>query len=267
MDPRSIVWPAGDPLKVFRLVGGLFLTPASAQSTVARSGRNAGGDAVAVRRRQHRRHRHSVGGAVARRRRQPRAAAGHPARLRRQQRDARAVEQSAECHARQPRDSSRSSARRPIADGKVFVATLSNKLVVYGLIGPSAGNAAPVVNAGADQNLPTIGTLTLTGTATDDGNPVPPGQLTTTWSLASGPGPVTFGTPNALSTTATFTVPGVYTIRLDRIRRRGDHERRRGRDGRSARRIGHGPAGAVLQRRRQRHLLHRARADAHGSDG
>ena len=26
-----------------------------------------------------------------------------------------------------------------VADGKVFVATLSNKLVVYGLIGPSRG--------------------------------------------------------------------------------------------------------------------------------
>ena len=32
--PSIYVWPAGDPLKVFRLVGGLFLTPASAQSTV-----------------------------------------------------------------------------------------------------------------------------------------------------------------------------------------------------------------------------------------
>ena len=51
--------------------------------------------------------------------------------------------------------------------------------------------------------------------STDDGNPVPPGQVTTTWSLVSGPGPVTFGTPNALSTTsASFTVPGVHTIRL-----------------------------------------------------
>ena len=56
--------------------------------------------------------------------------------------------------------------------------------------------------------------VTLTGTATDDGNPVAPGQLTTTWSLASGPAAVAFGAPNALSTTASLTVPGVYTIRL-----------------------------------------------------
>src|SRR5207342_740580 len=47
-------------------------------------------------------------------------------------------------------------------------------------------------------------TASLTGTATDDGNPIPPGQLTTTWSLASGPASVTFSAPNALSTTATF---------------------------------------------------------------
>ena len=57
-------------------------------------------------------------------------------------------------------------------------------------------------------------TVLLTGTATDDGNPAPPALLTTTWSLASGPAAVTFSAPNALSTTATFTVPGVYTIRL-----------------------------------------------------
>ena len=34
--PAIYVWPAGDPLKVFRLVGGVFTTPASAQSTRAR---------------------------------------------------------------------------------------------------------------------------------------------------------------------------------------------------------------------------------------
>ena len=54
----------------------------------------------------------------------------------------------------------------------------------------------------------------LTGTATDDGNPVPPGLLTTTWSLVSGPASVTFSAPNALTTSATFPVPGTYTIRL-----------------------------------------------------
>ena len=69
-----------------------------------------------------------------------------------------------------------------------------------------------------DQTITPEGTspavITLTGTATDDGNPNPPAVLTTTWSLASGPGAVTFGSPNALTTTASFTVPGIYIIRL-----------------------------------------------------
>src|SRR5262249_12032631 len=43
---------------------------------------------------------------------------------------------------------------------------------------------------------------------------VPPGALTVGWSLASGPGAVTFSAPSALTTTATFSVPGNYTIRL-----------------------------------------------------
>ena len=94
--PAIYVWPAGDPLKVFRLVGGLFTTPASAQSSALAARRHARRDAVAVGQRRHGRHRHPVGDAVARRRRQSHAAAGHPARLRRGQRDAGALEQSAE---------------------------------------------------------------------------------------------------------------------------------------------------------------------------
>src|SRR6185295_7993441 len=101
-----------------------------------------------------------------------------------------------------------------VANGKVFVPTLSNKLVVYGLIGPSAQNAAPVVAAGNDQQLAAPGSTTLAGTATDDGNPTPPAQLTTTWTLVSGPAAVAIGTPNALTTTVNFPVAGAYTLRL-----------------------------------------------------
>ena len=85
---------------------------------------------------------------------------------------------------------------------------------VYGLIGPSAVNAAPVVGAGVDQHLAAPGQTTLSGTATDDGNPTPPGRLTTIWTLASGPAAVAIGTPNALTTTVDFTVAGAYTLRL-----------------------------------------------------
>jgi hypothetical protein len=75
-------------------------------------------------------------------------------------------------------------------------------------------NGPPVANAGPDQTITLPATASLSGTATDDGRPNPPGALTTTWSTVSGPGTVTFGNAGALSTTATFTVPGTYTLRL-----------------------------------------------------
>ena len=40
------------------------------------------------------------------------------------------------------------------------------------------GNAAPVVNAGADQSVSILDGATLDGTVTDDGLPNPPGQPT-----------------------------------------------------------------------------------------
>jgi hypothetical protein len=51
---------------------------------------------------------------------------------------------------------------------------------------------------------------TLDATATDaDGD-----TLAYAWTLVSGPGSVTFGSTNAVDTTAMFTVPGTYTLRL-----------------------------------------------------
>jgi hypothetical protein len=84
--------------------------------------------------------------------------------------------------------------------------------------------SAPVVNAGPDQvtGLADLSGLTglqakayLSGVATDDGLPNPPGALTITWSKVSGPATVVF-TPNAntLNATATFTAAGSYTLRL-----------------------------------------------------
>jgi len=81
-----------------------------------------------------------------------------------------------------------------------------------GASGPIA-NQAPNVNAGTDQSVTLPSVANLAGTATDDGLPLPP-VLTTTWSTVSGPGTVTFGDPNALSTTASFSVDGVYVLRL-----------------------------------------------------
>src|SRR3989442_8217930 len=77
-----------------------------------------------------------------------------------------------------------------------------------------AVNLAPVVNAGADQVITLPSSANLTGTAIDDGQPNPPGVLTTTWSQVSGPGTVSFSNARALNSTATFSASGAYVLRL-----------------------------------------------------
>ena len=74
-------------------------------------------------------------------------------------------------------------------------------------------NQAPVVNAGDDQAVAVNGTATLNGTVTDDGLPRNV-LVTSTWSMVSGPGLVTFADPSSPSTTATFSEAGVYVLRL-----------------------------------------------------
>jgi hypothetical protein len=71
-----------------------------------------------------------------------------------------------------------------------------------------------VVSAGPDQTINLPSNASLDGTVTDDGLPNPPGTVTTTWSKVSGPGTVTFGDPNAVDTTASFSVEGDYILRL-----------------------------------------------------
>jgi hypothetical protein len=83
-----------------------------------------------------------------------------------------------------------------------------------GSVACSGQNQAPTVNAGPDQTVTLPSSANLSGTATDDGLPNPPGTLTTTWSEVTGPGTVTFGDPSSLSTTATFSDPGTYVLRL-----------------------------------------------------
>ena len=74
-------------------------------------------------------------------------------------------------------------------------------------------NNAPSVNAGPDQTITLLGNATLNGTASDDGKPTG-STLTLTWSKVSGPGTVTFANPNAAVTTASFSAPGGYVLRL-----------------------------------------------------
>ncbi len=75
-------------------------------------------------------------------------------------------------------------------------------------------NQAPLADAGPDQTITLPASATLAGIATDDGLPIPPGALITTWSLVSGPGPVTFGSASSTQTNATFTTEGSYVLRL-----------------------------------------------------
>ena len=122
----------------------------------ARAGRHARRDAVAVGQRQRGRHRHPVGDALARRRRQSYPAAGHPARVRREQRHARALEQPAERHARRARQ----LLEVQPADGGEREGVRGQPVEQAGGLRPdrtAGGNTAPVVNAGADQSLRVAG--------------------------------------------------------------------------------------------------------------
>ena len=79
----------------------------------------------------------------------------------------------------------------------------------------AAANQAPVVNAGTAQTVTLPAGATLSGSATDDGLPNPPGALTYAWSKVSGPGTVSFGNTANASTTASFSVAaGSYVLRL-----------------------------------------------------
>jgi hypothetical protein len=74
-------------------------------------------------------------------------------------------------------------------------------------------NLAPVVDAGPDQIITFPSAAMMVGAYTDDG--LPSGSmLIQTWSKVSGPGTVIFGNPSLLNTTATFSLPGSYTLRF-----------------------------------------------------
>lgn len=86
---------------------------------------------------------------------------------------------------------------------------------------PSAGmvlldpNTAPRVSAGPDQETPLgVTNVTLRGDVVDDGLPAIPGAVTIRWTQAGGPGTVTFSDPNSAFTTAYFSQPGLYLLRL-----------------------------------------------------
>ena len=77
---------------------------------------------------------------------------------------------------------------------------------------PGTVNQPPVVNAGNDQIITLPEEAYLSAEASDDG--LVNSSLTFQWTLESGPGTVTFSEPQKNITTATFTMPGQYKIRI-----------------------------------------------------
>ena len=80
--------------------------------------------------------------------------------------------------------------------------------------GGEVDNQPPQASAGADQTVTFPASATLSGSASDDGLPDPPGELSVSWSQVSGPGSVSFSDSTSVSTIATFTEPGSYELQI-----------------------------------------------------
>ncbi len=80
--------------------------------------------------------------------------------------------------------------------------------------GGPATNTAPSANAGSDLTVVVGQVAALHGLVNDDGLPIPPSMVTSTWSKLSGPSSVVFGNASAADTTATFSTIGAYVLRL-----------------------------------------------------
>ena len=103
-----------------------------------------------------------------------------------------------------------------LGDNEISVRALDaagNETIASINITREAPNQAPVVNAGVDQTLALPDSASLTGTASDDGLPTG-STLSFLWTVVSNPGPVVFADSTKLDTTATFTLPGSYVLRL-----------------------------------------------------
>ena len=98
--------------------------------------------------------------------------------------------------------------RLTASDGQL---TTSDDVVI--VVSPAPVNVAPTTNAGSDKSVVFPGSVTLTGSATDDG--LPSGSsVAVSWSKVSGPGNVVFVNSNSPNASATFTATGTYVLRL-----------------------------------------------------
>ncbi len=95
--------------------------------------------------------------------------------------------------------------------------TANSSFLHAGAIGenpPPPSNEPPTVDAGDDQDVEITVEATLSGVVEDDGLPNG-GVLQATWLKASGPGNVDFANASSPATTATFSMAGTYTLRLE----------------------------------------------------
>jgi hypothetical protein len=100
-----------------------------------------------------------------------------------------------------------------LSDLRIYNRILSGAEVQI-LANAASANYAPSVNAGGDQTVIWPTAANLTGAVADDGKPTPPGVVAIKWSKISGPGVVTFGNSNVVSTTAGFSEAGTYQLQL-----------------------------------------------------
>ena len=77
---------------------------------------------------------------------------------------------------------------------------------------PPASNEPPLVDAGPNQTVDLSVGAVLNGSVSDDG--LPNASLIVTWRVNTGPGIVTFGNSTDPVTTASFSEPGLYKLRL-----------------------------------------------------
>ena len=102
----------------------------------------------------------------------------------------------------------------PLASNAAFStpANWRRSAALGGSPGADEPNLAPTANAGTDVDGNVTG-VTLAGTASDDRLPAPP-SITYAWSQVSGPGATNFAAPSSATTSASFTLPGTYVLRL-----------------------------------------------------
>ncbi|HPD28861.1 MAG TPA: DUF4038 domain-containing protein [Phycisphaerae bacterium] len=99
-------------------------------------------------------------------------------------------------------------------DGQRTINSGTTSDVAIRVVKTPGPNQPPVVSAGDDQVVHLSQGAVLDGTVSDDGQPDPPGVVTTIWTQVDGPGVVTFADAASVDTTAGFSQAGVYTLRL-----------------------------------------------------